>query len=49
MAGSGSFLTQSPTRHTLTNIEVVRRFLDVNVQVKQAGRNQWTVSFAAPQ
>ena len=33
MAGGGAFLTQKLTRHTLTNIEVIRRFLDVSVQV----------------
>jgi RNA 3'-terminal phosphate cyclase (ATP) len=47
MAGSGSFLTQSPTSHTLTNIQVIRRFLDVDVEVRQAGRDHWTVSFRA--
>ncbi len=32
-AGGGSFRTVTPTRHTLTNAEVIRRFLDVEVTI----------------
>src|SRR6185437_2293347 len=46
LSGGGAFLTQSPTRHTITNIDVVRRFLDVDVEVGQRGRDQWMISFA---
>jgi RNA 3'-terminal phosphate cyclase (ATP) len=45
MAGAGSFVTHDPTRHTLTNIEVVRRFLDVQVKCEQEDRKQWRVTF----
>ena len=45
MAGGGSFLTHAPTRHTLTNIEVVRRFLDVKVEVTQSGDDRWGIAF----
>lgn len=46
MAGGGSFVTQPPTRHTLTNIDVVTRFLDINVKAEQSSRDRWTISFA---
>jgi RNA 3'-terminal phosphate cyclase (ATP) len=40
LAGAGSFLTQSPTRHTATNIEIIRRFLPVRISLKStAGKN----------
>ena len=33
LAGGGVFRTLRPSRHTRTNIEVVKRFLDVDVKV----------------
>lgn len=35
MAGGGSFLTLAPSLHTTTNIEVVQRFLDVDIDVER--------------
>lgn len=35
MAGGGSFFTVQPTLHTMTNIEVIRNFLDVSVSVQE--------------
>jgi RNA 3'-terminal phosphate cyclase (ATP) len=40
MAGSGSFRTQALTRHSTTNAEVVQRFLDVPIAVKQEDRDR---------
>lgn len=34
IAGGGSFRTQAPTPHTSTNVEVIRRFLDVPISVE---------------
>lgn len=45
MASAGSFVTQAPTRHTLTNIDVVQRFLDVRIDAKEVARDRWSVSF----
>lgn len=45
LAGGGSFVTQPPTRHTLTNIDVVQRFLEIGVKADQSGRDRWTISF----
>lgn len=33
LAGGSRFRTGKPTTHTLTNIEVIRKFLDVDIQV----------------
>ena len=37
LAGGGSFRTLALTRHTTTNIEVLRRFLDLHVTVSPSG------------
>ncbi len=31
MAGKGSFITMPPSRHTITNIEVIRKFLEIDI------------------
>ncbi|MCI0602261.1 RNA 3'-terminal phosphate cyclase [bacterium] len=36
MAGSGAFVTLPLSRHSTTNIEVIRKFLDVDIQVERA-------------
>ncbi len=43
LAGGGSFRTQAPSRHTLTNIEVLKMFLDVEIEVKKVGRDDWSI------
>ena len=35
LAGGGRFHTCAPSSHTRTNIEVIRRFLDINVALEQ--------------
>jgi RNA 3'-terminal phosphate cyclase (ATP) len=45
LAGGGSFITQPLTAHTTTNIEVVRRFLPVEIAREQVSQNQWKVGF----
>jgi RNA 3'-terminal phosphate cyclase (ATP) len=47
LAGSGSFVTHSPTRHTKTNIEVITRFLPVRVAMNEIGRDVWRVEIAS--
>jgi len=34
LAGSGSFVTGAPSSHTLTNIETIRQFLDVEIELQ---------------
>jgi len=43
LAGGGSFRTLRPSEHTRTNIEVIRRFVDVAVAVEQVGFDDWRV------
>jgi RNA 3'-terminal phosphate cyclase (ATP) len=42
----GSFRTLEPTRHTRTNADVIRRFLDVDVALKEEGEGAWSVTVA---
>ena len=44
LAGGGSFITMRPTPHTLTNIDVVQRFLPVSIAVSQVGKQAWQVA-----
>lgn len=44
VAGGGSFTTVAPTEHMRTNIEVIRRFLPVDIQVDRQDENAWRVS-----
>jgi RNA 3'-terminal phosphate cyclase (ATP) len=46
IAGGGSFLTLAPSRHTLTNIEVIARFLPVRFDIDEVGNGQWQVKIA---
>ncbi len=43
LAGGGRFRTLSPTRHLTTNAEVIRKFLPVEVTMREMGRNDWEV------
>jgi RNA 3'-terminal phosphate cyclase (ATP) len=44
LAGSGAFRTLSPTQHTLTNIEVIERFLDVGFKCGELGADDCEIS-----
>jgi RNA 3'-terminal phosphate cyclase (ATP) len=44
LAGEGSFVTQSRTRHAKTNIDVITRFLPVRFGVDEVGRGAFRVS-----
>jgi len=43
LAGGGKFRTLSPTQHTTTNIEVIKKFLDVKIAVREYDRNKWEI------
>jgi len=47
MAGGGSFVTHSPTRHTTTNIDVIMRFLPVRITLDEIGHGVWRVGIEA--
>ncbi len=44
LSGKGRFLTSQPTNHTLTNIEVIRQFLDIQIEVSQIDEVVWQIS-----
>jgi RNA 3'-terminal phosphate cyclase (ATP) len=46
IAGGGSFLTLAPSRHTLTNIDVIARLLPVRFDIDEVGNGQWQVKIA---
>ena len=43
LAGGGSFRTCAPTRHTTTNVEVIKQFVDVDIEVQQESEFVWRV------
>lgn len=46
LAGKGRFRTSQPSQHTLTNIEVVQRFLGEKIEVEQLGNKAWEIRAA---
>lgn len=43
LAGSGSFVSVGLSRHATTNIEVIEKFLDVEISVKEQRKGAWLV------
>jgi RNA 3'-terminal phosphate cyclase (ATP) len=43
MAGGGKFRTLSPSKHTTTNIEIIKKFLDVEIDINEYDQNQWEI------
>jgi RNA 3'-terminal phosphate cyclase (ATP) len=48
IAGGGRFRTVRPTRHTLTNIEIVRSFFDVDIAIHKEDRGVWMIAVNGP-
>ena len=46
LAGGGSFRTLPLSRHTETNIEVLKQFLDVEISTEQVAGNSWQVEIS---
>lgn len=46
IAGSGRFLTLPPSRHTLTNIDIIQKFMDVSVDVTTNTKDQWEINIS---
>jgi len=47
LAGGGSFLTQHPTAHTRTNVEIIEKFLPLSFELKEESKDRWRVSVEA--
>lgn len=43
LAGGGRFRTLAPTRHATTNAEVIRKFLPVEVTMRELAANDWEI------
>jgi RNA 3'-terminal phosphate cyclase (ATP) len=43
LARGGSFTTVPPSRHTTTNIEIIRKFLDVEIRAEQMTNRSWKI------
>jgi RNA 3'-terminal phosphate cyclase (ATP) len=46
LAARGSFTTMKPTLHTITNAEVIAKFLAVRFEIRQSDANTWNVTLA---
>lgn len=44
LAGGGSFKTVEPTSHLMTNIRMIRKFIDILIEVERVAERQWTVN-----
>jgi RNA 3'-terminal phosphate cyclase (ATP) len=47
LAGGGSFRTLKATRHTVTNADVIRRFLDVPIAIEHEGADIYRVNIGS--
>jgi RNA 3'-terminal phosphate cyclase (ATP) len=43
LGSGGSFTTVKPSMHTLTNIEVIRKFLEVEIEVEDLDEKLWRI------
>jgi RNA 3'-terminal phosphate cyclase (ATP) len=43
LAGSGCIKTSRPSNHTLTNIEVIKQFLDIDFKLSQVSDTAWEI------
>lgn len=44
LAGEGAYVTVRPSRHTLTNIEVIQNFMDIAVKPEEIGMDRWSIA-----
>jgi RNA 3'-terminal phosphate cyclase (ATP) len=46
LAGAGRFRTGPLSRHTTTNLEVIRQFLDLAIDLVEEPKRVWTIAVA---
>ena len=44
LAGQGAFLTQTPSAHTLTNMAVIKRFMNIQFELEEIRPDAWLIS-----
>lgn len=47
IAGSGVFSALPPSRHTTTNIEIIKKFLDINITAEPSEQRIWTIRLSS--
>lgn len=45
LGAGGRFVTARPSSHTLTNMHVIRRFLDMRIEAAELDERRWRISF----
>jgi RNA 3'-terminal phosphate cyclase (ATP) len=48
LAGGSAFKTFAPTSHTRTNIEVLKRFIDADIAMREYAADSWLFELTAP-
>jgi RNA 3'-terminal phosphate cyclase (ATP) len=48
LGGGGVFRTVTPTPHTVTNVEVIRKFLNVPIALEDEGAGAWRIEIGGP-
>ena len=43
LAGQGTFLTQMPSSHTMTNIAVIHQFMDIQFKSEEIRPGAWLI------
>ncbi len=43
LAGGGKFQTLSPTKHTITNAEIIKKFINVEIAINEYDRSRWEI------
>lgn len=47
IAGGGAFVTLPPSRHTLTNIDIIRHFMALSIDAAEKAPGQWEIALDA--
>jgi RNA 3'-terminal phosphate cyclase (ATP) len=48
LGAGGQFVTAKPSSHTLTNIQIIRHFLDVHVEAVDLDERRWRIAIVPP-
>jgi RNA 3'-terminal phosphate cyclase (ATP) len=46
LAGKGEYVTTTPSRHTLTNIDVIKHFIDMTINIEEIENKQYLIKLS---
>ncbi|KPJ91858.1 MAG: RNA 3'-terminal-phosphate cyclase [Gammaproteobacteria bacterium SG8_11] len=46
LAGKGEYVTTTPSRHTLTNIDVIKHFIDITINIEEIENKQFLIKLS---